>query len=165
MLEVELVTRPAKIQSLEKSNLDLDKKASQMQKDKSELQAKIAPLEKEKATLTAKVSTLENEKKTLNKRIEEISAKAKNGNQEQLKKVQAELANVKKESLTARREKDEIGKSFKVLEKELRKNIKDVQPKKAQVNTVVSTLVEFRGFHRNENCLFPPIFHQVIGFS
>ena len=65
-----------KIQSLEKTNGELEKKHSQALKDKSELQMKIAPLEKEKATLIAKVSTLESEKKNLNRRVEEVSAKA-----------------------------------------------------------------------------------------
>ena len=44
------------------------------------------------------------------------------------------MASLKKESATARRERDDLGSKFKVLEKELRKTVKDVQPKKAQAS-------------------------------
>ena len=130
----------AKIQSLQKTNSELDIKFNKVQKEKSELESRLAPLEKDKSTLTAKLSTLEGEKKALNKRIEELTAKAKGGNQDQLKKVQLEVSNLKKESQGFRKDKEDLCRSFKAVEKEIKKQVKDIQPKKVQ--TAMKKLVE-----------------------
>ena len=134
-----------KINSLSKEKDDLDKKFGQLCTEKNELQSKLKPLEQEKSTLTSKVATLENEKKLLNKRLEETISKAsKNSSassnnlsskdKEELKKVQGEIQKFQKECQSSKKEKGELCKKFQALEKELKKTVKDIQPKKAQAS-------------------------------
>merc|ERR1712223_1674712 len=91
--------------------------------EKSSLAHKVSQLEKEKESNSKKLKDLESAKEELTKQVENSDGKP--GSPGNDKKSKEELQRLQKEN-------HDLGKSLKSVEKDLKKNIKDVKPNKVQ---------------------------------
>merc|ERR1711962_1894252 len=122
-----------RISVLEKQKYDIDTKTRELETEKSSLTFKVSQLEKDKDSLNKKIKDLETAKEDLSKKIQNASSStAASSNDKNDKKSKEDVSKLQQENKGLKKEKDDLGKTLKAIEKDLKKNIKDVKPNKVQ---------------------------------
>merc|ERR1712179_746725 len=107
-----------RISVLEKQKYEIDNKTRELETERSSLTFKVAQLEKDKVSLSKNIKDLEAAKEELSKKIQNSSPTTSASPSD--KKSKDDISKLQQENKGLKKEKDDLGKTLKAVEKDLK---------------------------------------------